>query len=29
MTTTDKVVLMKYDPKVRKRVKFTEGGKLK
>ena len=29
MTTTDKVRLMKYDPNVRKRVEFVEGGKLK
>ena len=29
MNTTDKLVLMKYDPNVRKRVEFKEGGKLK
>lgn len=27
--TTDKLKLIKYDPNVRKRVEFVEGGKLK
>jgi large subunit ribosomal protein L33 len=29
MNTTDKLRLKKYDPKLRKRVEFVEGGKLK
>ena len=29
LVTTDKLRLKKYDPKLRKRVEFVEGGKLK
>lgn len=29
LTTPDKLRLMKYDPNVRKKVEFVEGGKLK
>lgn len=29
MTQTEKMKLKKYDPNLRKRVLFTEGGKLK
>lgn len=29
MNTPDKLRLKKYDPKLRKRVEFSEGGKLK
>lgn len=29
MNTPDKLRLKKYDPKLRKRVEFVEGGKLK
>jgi len=29
LNTTEKLKLKKYDPKLRKRVEFTESGKLK